>query len=463
MALKPIILCGGSGTRLWPESRKSLPKQFMPIFKEKSLFELTIDRIISFREMSEPIVVCNKKHEFFVKDILDKFNLNAKLILEPEGKNTTAAIYLAAKTCNKNDNLIIMPSDHLIKDNEQFFADIQKIIKQSDFTSWITLGINPTYPSEAYGYIKTKWSSKNKLLEVLKFVEKPTEDKASQFLQEGNYFWNSGIFLGKASMILESIQTNAKNIADNCEIVFKKKILSNKINEFNFSLDLFSKIPSMSLDFAVMEIEKNIQLYPLTCDWSDVGSWDAVSKIDVDDKFQKNIIQIDSINNYIRSNKKIIATIGVEDLIIIESDNATLITKKNKSEKVKLVVDQLINEKNSAGTEHSFEKRPWGKFEIILDHPEYKVKKIIISPKKRLSLQYHKCRSEHWIVVKGKAKVYLNGNFHTLSKGESIDVPLGDHHYLENNTNQPLVVIETQLGSYFGEDDIIRLDDPYER
>jgi mannose-1-phosphate guanylyltransferase/mannose-6-phosphate isomerase len=463
MPLKPIILCGGSGTRLWPESRKSLPKQFMPILENKSLFELCIERVISFKGMLKPIIVCNKKHAFFVKEVLDKLNLKADLILEPEGRNTTAAIYLAAKTCSKKDNLIIMPSDHLIKDNKRFNDDLQKIEDQSDFTSWITLGINPTYASAAYGYIKTKYSSSNELLEVLRFVEKPTEDKASQFLHEGNYFWNSGIFLGKASMIMESIQTNAKNIADSCEIVFNKKIISDKFNEINFSLDLFSKIPSLSLDFAVMEFEKNIKLYPLTCDWNDIGSWDAISKIDDDSKFQKNVIQINSINNYIRSNKKIIATIDVKDLIIIESDNATLITKKNSSEKVKLVVDQLIRNKISEGTEHSFEKRPWGKYEIILDSSECKVKKIYVSPKKRLSLQYHKFRSEHWLVVDGEARVYLNGNFYTLSKGESIDIPLGHHHYLENITNQPLIIIETQLGTYFGEDDIIRLDDPYGR
>lgn len=463
MPLKPIILCGGSGTRLWPESRKSLPKQFIPILKKKSLFEFTIERIISFNEMLKPIIVCNKKYVFFVNEILDKLNLDADLILEPEGRNTTAAIYLAAKTCNKKDNLIIMPSDHLIENYEKFNEDIKKIKDKSDFTSWITLGINPTYPSEAYGYIKTNYTSNNKLFKVLKFVEKPSKYKAIQFLQEGNYFWNSGIFLGKTSMIIDSIQTNAKNIADICDVVFNNKIISDKTNEINFPLDLFSKIPSVSLDFAVMEHEKNIQLYPLTCDWNDIGSWDAISKIDVENTLKKNIIQIDSTNNYIRNNNKIIATIDVKDLIIVESDNATLITKKNSSEKVKLVVDQLINNKISEATEHSFEKRPWGKFENILDNSECKVKRILVSPKKRLSLQYHKFRSEHWLIIDGEARIYLNGNFYTLSKGESIDIPIGYHHYLENNTNQPLVVIETQLGTYFGEDDIVRLDDPYER
>ena len=463
MAIRPIILCGGSGTRLWPESRESLPKQFIPIFKNKSLFELTIERILLLNDTLEPIIVCNKKHVFFVRDVIDKFKLKASLILEPEGKNTTAAIYLAAKNSSKNDHLIIMPSDHLIKNNINFCNDIKKIIDQSNFTSWITLGITPTYPSEAYGYIKTELNLENKLVNVLKFVEKPSKDKAVEFMNEGNYYWNSGIFLGKASLIIESINTYAKKIAEACDIVLNSKIVSKKNNETTFPLDLFTKIPSKSIDFSVMEFEKKIQLFSLNSDWNDVGSWDAVSEIDIQHTDKKNIIEIDSDNNYIRSDKKIIATIGVSDLIIIDYDNATLITKKTCSEKVKLVVNKLKSNKVREGSIHSFEKRPWGKFENILDNVECKVKRILVSPQKRLSLQYHRYRSEHWLIVQGEATVYLNGKFSTLLQGESVDIPLGSEHYLANQTDKPLIVIETQLGTYFGEDDIIRLDDPYGR
>ena len=463
MSIKVVILCGGSGSRLWPESRESLPKQFIPIFDGKSLLDLTIERVLKIQDQVRPIIVCNKKHGFLVRNALDNFKLKADIIYEPEGKNTTAAIYLAAKNSFESDNLLIMPSDHLIPDNQKFAEDISNIRKLSDFNHWITLGIKPTKPSEAYGYIKASKINKNNLLKVSEFIEKPNKKIASKLIKDGNYYWNAGIFLGKSSMIIDSIKKYAPNIAEPCDDAFNKQIITKKTNEINFLFETFSKIPSVSIDFSVMEYEKKIFLYPINNEWSDVGSWDSIAEIYKNTSVSNNIFEIDSTNNFVRSEKRVIATIGVKDLIIIDSDNATLIAKKNETEKVKLIVNQLIEKKFSEATEHSFENRPWGKFENLLDSVNCKVKRIEVNPKKRLSLQYHNFRSEHWLVVHGKAHIHLDGKNFILNSGESIDIPVKSHHYIENKSNKKLTIIETQLGSYFGEDDIIRIDDPYSR
>ena len=465
MSVKIVILCGGSGTRLWPESRTNFPKQFIPLYDGKSLFDLTLERLLSLNYQETPIIICNKKHGFFVKNSIKRYNIKADIMLEPEGKNTTAAIYLAAKTSSQDSNLIIMPSDHLIPDKESFVNDINNIKKLTDFNQWITLGIEPSKPSEAYGYIKVSNINKKELLNVIKFVEKPNQKIASQMLKNGNYYWNSGIFLGKASMIINSIKNHALEIADACDNVFINQNISKNENrdEINFSSNLFSKIPSQSIDFSVMEFEKNIKLYPLNSKWSDVGSWDSVSEINEFNSISKNVIQIESSNNFIRNDKRIIATIGVKDLIIIDNDNATLITQKNHSEKVKLIVKELIKNKFTEAEEHTFEERPWGKFSNLLVSKNCKVKQLEIIPRMRLSLQYHNFRSEHWLIILGTAKIHLNDQIIILKKGMSIDIPVKAPHYIHNDTDDPLIIIETQLGEYFGEDDIIRLDDPHNR
>ena len=461
--MRVVFLCGGSGTRLWPESRESLPKQFIPIFNNKSLLDLTIERALLLIKKTKPIFVCNKKHGFLVKNTLDKHKIDADIILEPEGKNTCPAIYIAAKYCNKNDNLLIMPSDHLIPNNKKFVSDMLIIDKNLSPKQWITLGIKPTKPSEAYGYIQVTKNDNNIPKKVLKFIEKPSKKTASVFIKNENYYWNSGIFIANAKMVINSVNKYAPDIAAHCDKNYDQLKINNKTNEINFSSHLFSKIPSCSIDYAVMEKEKNIYLYPFDSKWSDVGSWDAVAEIQKGDQTNPKVIQINSNYNFIRSKNRTIATIDVEDLIIVDSDNATLISKKNHSEKVKEVVNLLLERNLTEGKEHSFEFRPWGKFENLLSDKFCKVKKIIVSPKKRLSLQYHNYRSEHWLIVSGTANVFLNGKNLILNTGNSIDIPKKSHHYIENKQNEDLIVIETQLGSYFGEDDIIRLDDPYDR
>jgi mannose-1-phosphate guanylyltransferase/mannose-6-phosphate isomerase len=466
MSFKPIILCGGSGTRLWPASRKHLPKQFLPLFEDKTLLDLTIERIKFFKNIKKPILISSKNHGFHVSNALDKNNLKASIILEPIGKNTTAAIYLAAKSSAKNDILLIMSSDALITDNQYFSNKIDLVYKNFDNKNWVIFGIQPTYPAEQFGYINVKLE-KNQINEIFNkvenFVEKPSKQNAESMIEKKSFFWNAGIFMGNASMIIDSIKLHAPEIAEACDNACKTSNHNQLNDEIHFNYEVFNQIPSQSIDYSVMEKADNVILSPLECEWDDVGSWDALSRISKAKNIQKNIFQISTKNTFIKNDKRVIATIGVEDLIIIDSDNATLVAKKGHSEKVKDIVEELKAKKIIEADEHSFEIRPWGKFTIILNTGECKVKKIEVSPNKRLSLQYHNHRSEHWLVIKGQANVYLDGIIKVLTPGNSIDIPKLSHHYIENKENDPLVIIETQLGTYFGEDDIVRLDDPYNR
>lgn len=460
--MRIIFLCGGSGTRLWPESRESLPKQFISLFNEKSLLDLTVERVLELVKKTEPIFICNQNHSFLVKKTIEKYKLNAKIFLEPEGKNTCAAIYLAAKYCYAKDNLLILPSDHLVANSSKFISDIKVIENNLSPRQWVTLGINPTKPSEAYGYIQVIKDDDKILKKVLKFIEKPSKKIASKFIKNDDYYWNAGIFIANSKMIINSINKHAPDIADCCNVVFDN-IIKKQTNEIMFPKDLFAKIPSRSIDYAVMEKEDCIFLYPFNSQWNDIGSWDSIAEIFKEKSINHKIVQVDSNNNFIRSNNRTIATIGVKDLIVIDSDNATLISKKNHTEKVKEIVNQLFEKNYTEGKEHTFEFRPWGKFENLLNDQHCKIKRIVVNPQKRLSLQYHNFRSEHWLIISGTANVFLDGKKLILKPGQSIDIPQKSHHYIENKKNEKLIVIETQLGSYFGEDDIIRLDDPYER
>ena len=466
MKIKPVILCGGSGTRLWPASRKSMPKQFIPLIKNKTLLDLTLKRVKVFESISKPIIVTSKAYSFLVTEALEKVEIEADILLEPIGRNTTASIYLAATHANEDDILLIMPSDHLIKDYKNFSNIVSNASKSLDNINWITFGIRPTYPSDAYGYIKVDkkpFKNKNNLIyNVDNFIEKPSVKNAAQMLKEDTFFWNAGIFMGKTKMILNSINTHAPNIANFCKIAYQNFFVINN-NQFNFNLEDFKKIPSQSIDFAVMENSKNIQLIHLNTQWSDVGSWDSLITHQEKVEAKDNVIEISGKNNFIFSENRVIATIGVEDLIIVDSDNATLISKRGRSEQVREVVKSLVQLKSKVGIEHTFEKRPWGKFENLLDTGSFKVKRLSVNPFKRLSLQYHKMRQEHWFIISGKASVHLDGRTFELKEGDSIDIPRLARHFIANNNINELIIIEIQTGEYFGEDDIIRIEDPYFR
>ncbi len=461
MKIKPVILSGGSGTRLWPSSRSSLPKQFINFTDNQNLFYKTINRASKLTNKNTILIVSNQQHGFLCRNELQKFTIRAEYILEETGRNTAVAVFFAALASDPNDVLCIMPSDHWIRDDTYYCNLVNSGIPEACKGKWVTFGIKPTEPATGYGYIKTK-NVNDKILNVEKFVEKPEKNKAKEYLNEKNYFWNSGIFLVTAKKCLESFQKFqpqlfkfANECWNNKVIHHDEKILLNKY---------LKKIPSISLDYAIMEFEKNICLLPFESDWSDLGNWGELSKYISSNQSKNNkSFLLDSKNTFIYSNDRVVAGIGLEDLMIIDDDDATLVVKKGFEEKVKDILEEIKIIGHSSATEHTFENRPWGKFQNILISKICKVKKLTVNPGKHLSLQYHKKRSEHWVIVEGEATIRLNKNKISLSQGESIDIPMGAHHALGNDTFKPLIVIEIQLGTYFGEDDIIRINDPYNR
>ena len=461
MKIRPVILSGGSGTRLWPSSRASLPKQFIKFLNDENLFYKTVNRSQKLINKNTTLIISSRNHGFVCRNEVKKLSISAEYILEETGRNTAAAVFFSALASDPDDVLCIMPSDHWISDDNYYCNLVNSGIPEACNGKWVTFGIKPTEPATGYGYIKTT-NVNDKILNVEEFVEKPNKKKAIQYLSDKNYFWNSGIFLVTAKKCLESfkkIQPELVKFASEC---WNNKIIN---NDENILLNKYlKKIPSISLDFAIMEFEKEISLLPFESDWSDLGNWGELSKYisNNQNKNDKNFL-LDSKNTFIYSNDRVVAGIGLEDLMIIDDDDATLVVKKGFEENVKDILEEIKKTGHSSASEHSFENRPWGKFENILDSKICKVKKLTVNPGQYLSLQYHKKRSEHWIVVEGKASVNLNDENIILKKGESIDIPLGAAHSLGNNTKEILIIIEVQLGTYFGEDDIIRINDPYNR
>lgn len=464
MKTRPVILCGGSGTRLWPESRENLPKQFIPLIDGNSLFDLTLKRLKLIKNLLTPIIVTNEKYKFLVKDSLQNFELNASIVLEPLGKNTAPAIYIASRLVNESENLLILPSDHYIGKNDVFAMAINNVIKLNQTKNWVIFGVIPEFPSTSYGYIKLNQnSSPEKMFLIKGFVEKPNLNEAKKLVSSNNSLWNSGIFFGNAKMIIESINKHAPSISENCDLILKKFKFPKKQNEFSFDLKLFKKIPSVPIDKAVMEKSKNVYCYPINCEWNDVGSWERYFECFPARNNSKKLVQVKSKNNLIRTEKRLIATIGVKDLIIVDSIDATLIAKKGLEENMRDLISCMSNKNIPEIKENLFENRPWGKFENLFISKNLKIKRITVNPKSRLSKQFHHFRSEHWFITKGKGSVFLDGKVRILKKGNSIDIPKKSVHFIENQTDKLLIFIEIQMGTYFGEDDIIRIDDVYGR
>lgn len=463
--IKPVILCGGAGQRLWPESRETKPKQFISVIRGYSLLELTLTRAMKIKNISNPIIVTHYNYRFFVYETLEKLGINATIILEPIGKNTTASIYIASKLTRGNAELIIMPSDHYITQEDKFIKEINNIIVKKKSLQLITLGIKPTYPSTAYGYIKLKKLANKKIItRVDSFIEKPNKTYAEKLIKTDLCYWNAGIFLGTRNMIINSIKEHSYKTSKYCDQVIDKGSSYSKLkNEYKFNFQLFNKIPSISIDYSVMEKSKNVFCSLLSSKWSDIGSWDSYATTFQKKSNKNKIFEIESNNNFIKTSDRLIATIGVHDHIIIDNKDATLFVKKGSSEDVKKLVNELQSKKIVEAKTHPFENRPWGNFEVLLDNKFCKVKIITVLPNSRLSKQYHNFRSEHWIITKGKGRVFLDNKFLNVKKGQSIDIPQKSIHYIENNSNNNLIFIEVQMGTYFGEDDIIRLEDIYDR
>lgn len=453
-----LILCGGKGTRLWPISRTLMPKQFIKLFSNKSLFQLTVER--NSKICTSQFIISNSEQYFLAQDQLEELNkTNNRYILEPLGRNTAPAITLACLALDKNEILLVTPSDHLIKDEKKYKEVLRKAEELATKDNIVTFGITPTYPEIGYGYIE-----KGSKFDVKAFHEKPDIKTATSYLKKKNYYWNSGMFCFKVSIFLEEIKKHSPKIYELCLNAYKN---SNKTDFIRIKHEDMLAIPENSIDYAVMEKSDKVKVIPSNIKWSDLGSFDALdeelNKDEYGNTINKNYIQIDSKNNLIYGNQRKIATIDIENTIIVDTGDALLVSKKGKSQKVKKIIKKLKEGKSELPNIHLTGYRPWGKYTILENSSGYKIKKIEVNPGKRLSLQKHFYRNEHWIVLSGSALVTIENNTFILNPNESTYIKAGQLHRLENRKNIPLIIIETQVGDYTEEDDIIRIDDDFQR
>ncbi len=457
--MKNIVLCGGLGTRLWPLSRTLYPKQFQKIFNDLSLFQKTVLRNKNFCDSF--LCIVNEDQRFLALQQLQEINMLSisKIISEPEGRNTAPAIAFAALRSDPDDILLITPSDHLIE-KENYAAVLQRGKFLAQKGSIVTFGIKPDFPATGFGYIE----SANE--DVLSFKEKPSHEVAKKFIEAKNYYWNSGIFCIKSSIFLQELTIFEPEIlAKSKQAIEASSQLEN--NQLIIPLKQMQAIPSNSIDYAILEKTKKIKMVPSELCWSDLGSFDAINKLKQQEGFEddeKKTLAVDSRNNFvISSTEQVISTIDIEDTIIINTEDALLIAKQGSSDKVKKVFEKVKLKNSDLTKVHKTAYRPWGSYTVLKDSDLYKVKQINVVPGGRLSLQKHFKRSEHWVIVKGTAKVTVGEEVSFLKENQSIYIPQEAIHRLENETTQEVILIETQIGSYLGEDDIVRLEDSYSR
>ena len=470
----PIILCGGTGTRLWPFSRKSFPKQYLSINSEnnRSLLQNTQLRIMNLDNILNPLIICNEEHRFIVAEQMREINVKPKkILLEPFGRNTFPAITIATLKAieNNNDPLILtLSSDHHIANLDKFIETIKKGIKYSLKGRIVTFGVIPDYPATGYGYIESEnsfTSDKSEGSNIRRFIEKPALEKAKELVSNPKYTWNSGIFLFRASTLIKEIERLSPKILKNCKKSIEKELLDLDFQRIN--KDAFINIPNVSFDVEIMEKTKLGTVIPLDAGWSDIGNWNSVWKVSDKDKnlncINGNIYLKDSKNCYVQSENKLIYGYGINDLIIVQSNDATLIINQKQAEKVKEIVDELNINKIQEGSQHKKIYRPWGHYISIAEDARWQIKLILVHPGQSLSLQKHHHRSEHWVVVNGTAKVEIDNKEIILGENQSSYIPLGSIHRLTNPGQIPLKLVEVQSGSYLGEDDIIRIKDNYGR
>jgi len=462
-----IILCGGSGTRLWPISRTLMPKQFLKLFNDKSLFQLTIKR--NLKLCDSQLIVSNENQYFLALDQSEEIGVNnTNFLLESVGRNTAPAIALSAFHFDKDEILFITPSDHLIKDDEKYSKAVKRAKNLAKEGYLVTFGITPDEIHTGYGYIECVVSSEHLVgYDVKKFHEKPNLETVKKYLKENNsthyslpttrYFWNSGMFMFKAGIFLEELKKYSPKIYEKSFKAYKNTKKDSEI--LRIKLEDMEEIPEDSIDYAVMEKSKKIKVVKSEFEWNDVGSFDSLIK-EIDSNI--NPIEIESKNNFYYSEKNI-ATIGVEDLIIIDTRDALLIAKKGETQKVKEIVKKMGTTNCPLLTTDSIVHRPWGTYEVLIDENRYKLKRIIVKQGKRLSLQKHFHRNEHWIVVSGTATVTVGNETKLIRPNESTYIKMGEIHRLANEGKIPVVLIEAQVGEYTGEDDIVRIEDDFKR
>ena len=473
--LYPVVLSGGSGSRLWPLSREEFPKQLQPLMSERSLLQETVLRLGAMPRgarfsVQAPIVVCNEAHRFIVAEQLRAVNVEPKaIIIEPQGRNTAPAGCVAALLLEDDPDalMLIMPSDHLVKKPEVFRIAVATAVPVAQNGHMVTFGIQPSSPSTAYGYIKRgpALPKAGDTFSVARFVEKPDAATAAKFLDSGGHYWNGGIFMCQVGLYLSELDRSEPAIVPACRVALKKG--QRDLFFFRLDGDAFAKAPSQSIDYGIMERTDKAAVVPVDIGWSDVGSWSALhaetEKDSAGNTFLGDVMAVDSTNAYVRSERQFTAVIGVKDIIVVVTEDAVLVADKAHDQKVKQVVERLKAGGRSEATAQARTYRPWGWFQTMDDGPRFKVKRICVKPGAQLSLQQHWHRSEHWVVVTGTAVVTRDDENFILRENESTFVPAGTVHRLANPGQVELHMVEVQSGEYVGEDDIVRIADDYGR
>ena len=468
--LIPVILSGGAGTRLWPLSRELYPKQFLPLVGDVTMLQDTIQRLDGL-DAKGPIVVCNENHRFIVAEQLRQHAVvPTAIVLEPVGRNTAPAVAIAALAALKGQPasadplLLVLPADHLLRDVGAFQAAVRVGVESAQAGKLVTFGVIPDKPETGYGYIR-RAAIEATAYPIEEFVEKPDFVKAQEYVASGQYFWNSGMFLFGARRYLRELELHAPQMLASCRAAYAAS--SGDLDFTRLSTEEFSRCPSDSIDYAVMEKTRDAVVVPLDAGWSDVGSWSALHEsLDADgdgNVLRGDVVVEDSSGCYLYSSERLVATVGLQDHVVIETKDAVLVAPKARVQEVKALVNRLKQLGRSETSLHREVFRPWGSYDSVDGGARFQVKRLTVNPGAQLSLQMHHHRAEHWIVVSGTAKITCNEKVFFLSENESTYIPLGATHRIENPGKLPLHVIEVQSGSYLGEDDIVRFEDTYGR
>lgn len=463
--LTGLILAGGSGARLWPMSRELYPKQLLKLNSQNSLLQNTFLRLQKMTSAQNIITITNTKHSGDIKMQLSQLgDFAVNILSEPSAKNTAPAIAMGVDYCSKiNPDAIflVMPSDHLIVDDEKFISTVKKGYELAKEGYIVTFGINPLFADTGYGYIKAQNAISSHAFKVDEFKEKPDVKTAQEYVDAGIYYWNSGIFMFSGEVILDELVKHCPQISDALAGLEYLKA------SMGVTFESFDKMPSISIDYAVMEKSDKIALLPLESDWNDLGSWQSIYDVSQKDELQNvisgQVVNVDSKNSLFYSSSKCLATVGLDNVVLIETEDAILACDKNRTQDVKKVFDQLKKQGSDLTMIHKTVFRPWGFYTCIEGGEGYLIKKIQVNPQQKLSIQMHNHRSEHWVVISGRAKVVLENDEYMLDAGQSIDIPLQAKHSLQNPYDEPLSIIEVQKGDYIAEDDIVRFEDMYGR
>jgi mannose-1-phosphate guanylyltransferase/mannose-6-phosphate isomerase len=468
MTIHPVVLSGGSGTRLWPLSRAAYPKQLMPLVSERSLLQETLERVADTAVFAAPVLICNDKHRFLVAEQLRALGRKAEaIVLEPVARNTAPAVTAAAVIAKPDSLLLILPSDHYIVETGKFHAAVATAAKAAEAGSLVTFGITPTAPETGYGYIRRgeALAKTAGAFRVAAFVEKPDAATAAGYLASGQYLWNSGMFLFRADRYLAELAR-----FEPAMLAAVKEAVAGAAKDLDFirlAKDSFAKATSKSIDYAVMEKTADAAVVPADMGWTDVGSWAALW--DVADKDAKgnaligDVIAADVTNSYIRSESRLVTAVGLDNIVLVETVDAVMAVARDRAQDIKLIIDQLNATDRGERLAHRRVYRPWGSYETVDIDKGFQVKRLVVNPGAKLSLQKHARRAEHWVVVRGTARVTRDRDIYDLNANQSTYIPLGAVHRLENPGTEILHLIEVQSGDYLGEDDIVRLEDNYGR